>query len=430
MSEPVSWLPVPAGSPFPIENLPFGIGCVNGGAPRAVVAIGNHAVVLDALMDARLFAGVDLPSGLFAEPTLNRFLALGRETWRATRNRLTNLLTDLAMRDRAAPALVARSDVSMQLPVTIGDYVDFYSSIHHATNLGRLFRPGAVPLLPNWRRLPVGYHGRSGTVITSGEPIHRPSGLVSPSNHTSEDEPVYQRSSALDFELEVGFVVGVGNERGDPIPTAAGAEHLFGACLVNDWSARDIQSYEYQPLGPFLGKSFATSMSPWLVTLDALEPYRVRQPVQDPPVAPYLECTESWGFDLELEVWLQSEKMRRAGLEEVRVSATRFADMYWTPAQQLAHITVNGASTRPGDLFASGTVSGPEPGTEGSLLEATWGGERPIELPDGTTRAFLLDGDRVVLRGWAGGDTRPRIGLGEVAGTVIGDSTGHLTGEG
>ena len=424
MSEPDSWLLVRADSPFPMENLPFGIASTPGGAPGAVVAIGDHALALAVLADAGMLDGIGVGRGVFAEETLNRFLGLGRDAWQATRARLTELLIDRSMRERVLPALVRRATLSMRLPIAIGDYVDFYSSIHHATNLGRLFRPDDEPLLPSWRRLPMGYHGRSGTVIASDETVFRPSGLV-----PVDGEPVYQPSSALDLELEVGFVVGFGNARGAPIPIGDTAEHLFGACIVNDWSARDIQAYEYQPLGPFLGKSFATSMSHWIVTLDALEPYRVAQPEQIPAVEPYLVSREPWGFDLELEAWIQSGAMRLAGMPAVRVSATRFADMYWTPAQQLAHITANGASTRPGDLLASGTVSGPDRGTEGSLIEATWRGERPIDLPDGTTRTFLLDGDRVVLRGWAGGDGRPRIGLGEVVGRVVGTVVPHCTEE-
>ena len=262
----------------------------------------------------------------------------------------------------------------MQLPVVVGDYVDFYSSLHHATNLGRLFRPDGEPLLPNWRHLPVGYHGRSGTIVADGTDIARPSGL-----RLVDGEPRYGPTNALDIELEVGVVVGAPSQLGQPISIVDAEHHLFGLCLVNDWSARDIQAFEYQPLGPFLGKSFATSMSPWIVTLDALEPFRVEPPAQDPPVADHLRTTGATGFDLHLEVELNGEV----------ISRTCFADMYWTAAQQIAHMTTNGANVRAGDLFASGTVSGPTPGSEGSLIELTWRGERPLQLADGSTRTFL-----------------------------------------
>ncbi len=301
----------------------------------------------------------------------------------------------------------------MLMPVAVGDYVDFYSSLHHATNLGRLFRPDDEPLLANWRHLPVGYHGRSGTIVGDGTPIVRPCGLR-PIDGTLR----YGPSAALDIELEVGFVVGAGSEHGRRVTTADADTHLFGICLVNDWSARDVQAYEYQPLGPFLGKSFATSMSPWIVTLDALEPFRVVPPAQDPPVSEHLTTSGAAGFDLHLDVTLQSAAIRDRGVAPVTISTTRFDDMYWTAAQQVAHMTANGAHLRPGDLFASGTVSGPTPGSEGSLIELTWRGERPIELPDGSRRTFLEDGDSVTLSGWAGSDPITRIGLGSVSGTI------------
>ena len=412
MAEP--WIPVPEGSGFGIDNLPLGIGNRPGAPPRPHVAVGDHAVDLAAVEELGLLAGTGAPVGAFREPTLNAFLAAGPDVWRALRSRLAELLTDGAVATRLEAALVPRAELQMALPVHIGDYVDCYSSLHHATNLGRLFRPDGDPLLPNWRHLPVAYHGRSGTVVVSGEDVPRPRGL-----RLVGGEPVEGPTASLDIELEVGFVVGAGNERGAPIAVDDAAEHIYGFCLVNDWSARDIQAYEYQPLGPFLGKSFATSMSPWLVSLDALAPYRVEPPVQDPPVAGYLRAEQPWGLDLHLQVLLESAAMRDAGVAPAVISRTGFADMYWTPAQQLAHVTVNGASTRPGDLVASGTVSGPTPGSEGSLIELAWRGQRPIELPDGTERSWLLDGDRVLLRGWAGGDDRPTISLGEVTGTIV-----------
>jgi fumarylacetoacetase len=416
MAEPAagSWIPIPEGSGFGLDNLPLGIGGRAGRPPQAHVAVGEDALALGDAAAAGLLDGLGIAEGAFEEPTLNTFLAAGPDAWRALRSRLQELLTDGGAADRLAGAVVSRADLRMALPVCIGDYVDFYSSIHHATNLGRLFRPDAEPLLPNWRHLPVGYHGRAGTVVVSGEDVPRPRGL-----RLVDGEPVEGPSTALDIELEVGFVVGAGNVRGEPIDVLAADDHIYGACLVNDWSARDIQAYEYQPLGPFLGKSFTTSISPWLVSMEALAPFRVVPPPQVPPVAGYLHCQEPWGLDLRLEVLLETAAMRESGMPPAVISSTGFADMYWTPAQQLAHITVNGASTVTGDLFASGTVSGPSPGSEGSLIELTWRGERPLTLPDGCHRTFLEDGDRVVLRGWAGGDGRPRIDLGEVTGTIV-----------
>ncbi|HEY3486175.1 MAG TPA: fumarylacetoacetate hydrolase family protein [Ilumatobacteraceae bacterium] len=379
-----AWLPVAEGSPFPLGSLPLGVGRTEGAAWRAWVAIGDQALDLAAVQAAGLLDMVD-PAHVRAEH-LDGLLALGNDHVRSVRDRVRSLLTDRAVADRLADALAPLGAVEMRVPVSAGDYVDFYSSLHHATNLGRLFRPDGEPLLPNWRHLPIGYHGRSGTLVADGAEIPRPNGV-----RLIDGEPEFGPTGALDIELEVGFVVGAPSARGCPIPAVDAEHHIAGVCLVNDWSARDIQAFEYQPLGPFLGKSFATSVSPWIVPLDALEPFRVEPPVQDPPVSEHLRTTGSTGF----------------------------ADMYWTPAQQLAHLTANGASVRAGDLFASGTVSGPDPGTEGSFIELTWRGERPITLPDGTTRTFLLDGDTVVVRGWAGDDPATRIGLGEVRGTIV-----------
>ena len=410
MSDP--WLPVADDSPFPLGSLPLGVGRTDGTAWRAWVAIGDQALDLAAAHAAGLLDMVD-PDHVHAEH-LDALLALGNDHVRSVRDRVRSLLTDRSVADRLDGALAPLGAVEMRVPVSAGDYVDFYSSLHHATNLGRLFRPDGEPLLPNWRHLPIGYHGRSGTLVADGAEIPRPNGL-----RLVDGEPRFGPTAALDIELEVGFVVGSPSARGCPVPASDAEHHIAGICLVNDWSARDIQAFEYQPLGPFLGKSFATSVSPWLVPLDALAPFRVEPPVQDPPVSEHLRTRGSTGFDLHLEVLLQSEQMRLDGAAPVVVSATSFADMYWTPAQQLAHMTTNGASVRAGDLFASGTVSGPDPGTEGSLIELTWRGERPITLPDGTTRTFLLDGDTVVLRGWAGDDPATRIGLGEVRGTIV-----------
>jgi fumarylacetoacetase len=399
-----TWVDVPDGSPFPLHNLPFGVARREDGTTGAFVAIGDHALDLAEAVGTGFLDESPAEYGLLdAGATLNGFAAAGRVVHAAMRARLIELFTERRYRAQLMPYLVPLDELTMMLPVAIGDYVDFYSSLHHATNLGRLFRPDGEALLPNWRHLPIGYHGRSGTVVIDGTDVARPSGL-----RLVDGVVEYGPSNAHDIELEIGFVVGAPSERGRPIAARDAEQHLLGLCLVNDWSARDIQAYEYQPLGPFLGKSFATSMSPWIVTLDALEPFRVEPPVQDPPVADHLRTTGATGFDLHLEVELQGTVISRAG----------FADMYWTPAQQIAHMPTNGADVRAGDLFASGTDSGPTSGSEGSLIELTWRGERPIELPDGTTRAFLLDDDTVTLRGWAGSDPATRIGLGSVTGTI------------
>ncbi len=396
-------------SPFPAHCLPYGVGATPGSAPRPLVALGDLALDLLQLERDGVFAETDLAPESFVGDSLNVFAGQGRSVWQQVRARLRDLVA--GPRSFVEGAVLDRDGLVMGLPVEVGDYVDFYSCEHHAANLGRLFRPDSNPLLDNWKRLPVGYHGRSGTIVADGADIPRPSGL-----RLVDGEPSFGSSRSLDIELEVGFVIGTGNERGRPIDTANAADHIFGVCLVNDWSARDIQAYEYVPLGPFLGKSFATSMSPWIVPLQALDLFRLPSPVQEPDVASYLQTDADWGFDLHLEVFLQTKQMRTAGLEPERISAVGF-DMYWTPPQQLAHLTVNGASTRPGDLFASGTVSGPDPGSEGSLIERTKGGSEPITLADGTVRSFLEDGDEVTLRGWAG--TGPtRIGLGTVSGTI------------
>lgn len=331
---------------------------------------------------------------VFAESSLDRFLAQGRGAWEEALARIEALL-------EAGANLVPLSEATVHLPFAVADYVDFYSSLEHATNLGRLFRPNAEPLLPNWRHLPVGYHGRSGTVVVSGTPVVRPCGQMRASD---EERPRFGPSRMLDYELELGFVVGVGSRQGTPVPASAFREHVFGVCLVNDWSARDLQAWEYQPLGPFLGKSFATSVSAWVTPLALLEDRFVPAPPQEPEPLPYLRVPGDWALDVELEVELSGTV----------VSRTNARGLYWTMPQQLAHATVNGASIRTGDLFASGTISGAERGSEGSLIERTWNGTRPIRLDDGSTRTFLEDGDEVVLRGRAG-----EVRLGEVRGRIL-----------
>jgi fumarylacetoacetase len=362
----------------------FGVFSDDGGLARVGFRVG-HGVL-------------DLPaSGLgdvFARPSLNAFLALGRPAWEDVLGRVAELV-------EGGANVIPLEETTGHLPFVVGDYVDFYSSLEHATNIGRLFRPDAEPLLPNWRHLPVGYHGRAGTVVVSGTPIVRPCGQ---SKAPDEPEPRFGPSRRLDIELELGFVVGVGSTLGEPVSAAAFRDHVFGVALVNDWSARDIQAWEYQPLGPFLGKSFSTSIAAWITPLALLEDRLVAAPAQDPEPLPYLRLAGHWGLDVDLEV----------DIGDTVVSRTNTRGLYWTIPQQLAHATVNGASLRTGDLFASGTISGPEPGSEGSLIELTRNGAHPIRLGDGSDRTFLEDGDEVVLRGRAGD-----VELGEVRGTIL-----------
>jgi fumarylacetoacetase len=308
------------------------------------------------------------------------------------------------------------ADVEPMLPVQVGDYVDFYSSIDHATNMGRMLRPGTEPLLPNWRHIPVAYHGRAGSIVVSGTPVVRPRGQTKPPGAESAS---WGPTGMLDVELEVGFAIGPGNPLGSRIPPGRAGEHIFGLVLVNDWSARDIQAFEYQPLGPFLGKSFATTVSPWIVPLDALEPFRVPGPVQDPPPLGYLSTPEDWGFDVELAVDLQTRSMAERDLQPRTITRSNLRSLYWSMAQQLAHATSNGAVARPGDLFASGTISGPTPDSFGSLIELTWRGTKPLSLPDGSTRSFLEDGDTVILRGRCTAPGAVSIGFGECRGTIL-----------
>ncbi len=427
-----SWVPsaqAPA-TDFPIQNLPHGIFRRRGTGerPRGGIAIGDQILDLAELARRGLFHGA---AGRAAEAatatTLNGLLALGRSHWTALRQALSALLREGSEQHRKDPAalaglLVPQADAEMLLPVAIGDYTDFYASLHHATNVGSMFRPDN-PLLPNWKHMPIGYHGRASSVVVSGTPIARPSGQTMADGAES---PVYGPTRLLDYELEVGFYVGPGNALGDPVPIGSAGEHVFGFCLVNDWSARDIQKWEYQPLGPFLGKSFATSVSPWIVTADALEPFRIPaspRPAGDPAALPYLHDAGDaarGGVDLTLEVLLLTAGMRAAGHAPHRVSRGSYREMYWTPAQMLAHHSSNGCNLRPGDLLASGTVSGPEPDARGCLLELTWRGRDPIRLPGGESRTFLQEGDEVILRGVCAREGVRGIGFGECRGTVAG----------
>jgi fumarylacetoacetase len=396
-----SWVEVNADGGFGIENLPYGVFSRPGELPRAGVAIGEYVLDLAELSAA----GLVEDRRYFASGSLNAFMVAGRAAWDANRARLVELLTDESYRAHVRPHLIPVADVELLRPFDVADYVDFFSSRHHAENAGRMFRPHSDPLTPNWKHLPVAYHGRSGTVYRSGSPVIRPAGQ----RRTPDDpEPSYGPSLRLDFEAEVGFVAGVPSVAGHRVPAEAFRDHVFGFVLVNDWSARDLQAWESQPLGPFLGKSFATSISPWVVPVAALEAARVPPPVQDPVPLPYLRCAEPWGLDLHLEVLINGQVAARP----------RFASMYWTPPQQLAHATVNGAALRTGDLFASGTVSGPERDQRGCMLELSWNGQEPLELDDGTKRTFLEDGDTVTIRAQAPGSGGSRITFGEVTGTV------------
>ncbi len=417
MHEPViidadleTWVDMPDGSDFPIQNLPFGVFSTHEDArPRAGVAVGDSILDLLRVHEAGLLP-LDVTShgeylGDLADLLSNP--ARARTIRRVAADLLAAGNEELAaLPDRG---LVAQADALMHLPFQIGDYVDFYSSEEHATNVGRMFRPGEPALMPNWKHLPIGYHGRASTVIVSGSSIVRPHGQRKPPDRP----PVFGPSTKLDIELEVGFFTGPESQLGSPIPIQQAEASIAGVVLVNDWSARDLQAWEYRPLGPFLGKSFATTVSPWVVTLDALAPYRVPAPAQDPDPLPYLRAEPSLGFDLELEVELNGTTVAR----------TNFRHMYWTMAQQLAHVSSNGTAIRTGDLYASGTVSGSTRDSVGSFLERTWNGTEPMHLADGSVRTFLEDGDTVALRGWCGGGDRPRIGFGECVGTIVSEPT-------
>jgi fumarylacetoacetase len=376
---------------FGLDNLPYGVFSPAGGAPRVGVRLGDDVVDLAALLD----------DPVFAAPSLNAFMAQGRDRWTQVREQITERLA-AGVPDGAAHPV---ADVRMHLPVDVADYVDFYASEHHASNLGRLFRPDSEPLMPNWKHLPVGYHGRAGTVVVSGTDVVRPCGQR---KAPDEAAPTYGPSRRLDIEAELGFVVGTGSALGGRVGVDEFADHVFGAVLLNDWSARDVQAWEYVPLGPHLGKSFATSISPWVVPLAALESARVPLPGQSPDPLPYLRAQEDWGLDIELVVEWNGEE----------VSRPPYREMYWSPAQMLAHMTVNGAAARTGDLFASGTISGPEKHQRGAFIELTWGGREPVTVK-GEERTFLQDGDEVTISATAPGTGGGRIGFGEVTGTIL-----------
>jgi len=415
-----SWVEVDENSDFPIQNIPFGIYRPKGGGDLHVAtAIGDYVLDLAYLDDAGLFNGTVVEgTEVFHEPTLNALMSMGRKAWKEIRLVISRLLRQEASngdlgnnKDLRNMALISMNEVEMQLPVDIGDYTDFYSSKEHATNVGKMFRPDGEPLLPNWLHLPVAYHGRASSVILSGTDIVRPKGQTKAPDAPA---PSFGNSERLDFELEMGVLIGAGNSLGEAVSVNAAEDYVFGLALVNDWSARDIQTWEYQPLGPFLAKNFATSLSPWIITLEALEPFRCSGPKQDPKPLEYLRNTKDSTFDINLEIYLKTENMDSDQL----ISSSNYNYLYWNMNQQIAHHTITGCNLRTGDLLASGTISGPAKDNRGSMLELSWLWTEPIKLSSGDERKSLEDGDTVTLRGWCQGDGY-RIGFGDCTGTIL-----------
>lgn len=413
-----SFIQVEPDSHFPIQNLPYGVfRPLRGGLPRIGVAIGKYVLDLAVLDSAGCFGQTALSGkNMFHQPSLNALMSLNRPVWKELRTTIMHLLDaeEPTLRDNEelrTAAIYAQNEVEMLLPVEIGDYTDFYASKDHATNVGILFRGKENALLPNWVHLPVGYHGRASSVVISGSEVRRPQGQM---KLPDSAVPIFGSSRQLDFELEVGCLIGTGNDRGQPVSIEDAEDYIFGLVLVNDWSARDIQSWEYQPLGPFLAKSFATSISPWVVPFEALEPFRVPASKQVPEPLPYLRQKSPGSFNIKLEVYLQSQSMKQPD----RISTSNFRYLYWTMAQQIAHHTVSGCNLRPGDLLASGTISGPVKETRGSMLELTWRGSEPLQMNNGDERVWLEDGDCLTLTGWCQGDGY-RVGFGEVTGRVL-----------
>lgn len=405
-----SWKSVSADSDFSIYNLPFGVFSLNGGSPRLCSAIGDDVIDLKAVANLGVFDGLQIANSVWDADVLNPFISLGKKITNEVRVRLQKELCDTnSILKEAESVFVGMDDAVMHLPVSIGDYTDFYSSIEHATNVGKMFRDPANALLPNWKHLPVGYHGRASSIIVSGVDIHRPKGQTKP----PEGDPIYGPSQRVDFELEMAFVLGKENDLGHPISTDDASEYIFGMVLFNDWSARDIQKWEYVPLGPFLGKNFASSVSPWIVTMEALSAFKVDGPEQDPKVLPYLEYQGQYNYDINLTVGLTPQD----GNENI-ISRSNYKYMYWNMAQQLAHHTVNGCNVRVGDMMASGTISGKTEDSYGSMLEIAWSGKKPITLDDGTQRKFINDGDTIAMNGWAEKDGM-RVGFGVVKAKIL-----------
>jgi fumarylacetoacetase len=414
-----SFIDISSDSHFPLENLPFGIfqPRSGGGKLRVGVAIGELIVDLSVLEELGHFGSSEFKNQkVFSEDSLNSFLALGRPAWRKTRDILQHLLsadTPTLRDDRRLREKIfhAQKDVAMKLPTQIGDYTDFYSSYHHARNVGTMLRGPENALMPNWKWLPVAYHGRASSVVVSGTDVRRPRGQTKPPDATA---PAFGPTKSLDYELEMAFLIGPGNSLGESVSIDRATDHIFGLVLMNDWSARDIQAWEYQPLGPFLAKNFATSISPWVVTLEALEPFRKPLPSQDPEPLPYLRARNDFTLDIQLEAHLQTSSMEAPHV----ITRTNFQNLYWSISQQLAHHTVNGCNLEPGDLLASGTISGASEESRGCMLELTWRGANPLRLPNGETRKWLEDGDRLTITGWCQGDGY-RVGFGEVTGRVL-----------
>lgn len=406
-----TWLAVSENSDFPIQNIPFGVFLTRNDNITIGTRIGNHAIDIGALYQLGYFKDIPLTEAIFLQDTLNAFISAGQNMWRSVRQRISDIfevgnkqLQD--HREHRELVIFSMDEIEMQLPVQIGDYTDFYSSKEHAKNVGSMFRDSDNALLPNWLHLPVGYHGRSSTIIPSGTPVRRPMGQTLSKD---ADEPVFGPSKRVDFELEMAFITTDANRLGEPVPVNEAEEYIFGMVLLNDWSARDIQKWEYKPLGPFLSKSFASSISPWIVTLDALQPFRVESPKQEPEPLPYLRQQGKYGYDIALEVDITPENGK-----PTTISKSNFKYMYWTMAQQLAHHTVNGCKVNSGDMMGSGTISGPTPDSYGSMLELSWQGTKPLQLSDGSERNFIEDYDTVTLRGYSEKEGI-RIGFGEVA---------------
>ena len=410
-----SWIEVSKDSDFPIQNIPFGVFITKEDVITIGTRIGNCAIDMGALQQLGYFEGIDLTDDMFMQDTLNDFISDGKKTWRLVRNRLAEIFdeSNSKLRDNKKQrdiVIFDMKDIEMQLPVQIGDYTDFYSSKEHATNVGKMFRDPENALLPNWLHIPVGYHGRSSTIIPSGKNIRRPNGQTMPADAT---EPVFGPSKLVDFELEMAFITTDANVLGEPVPVDEAEDYIFGMVLFNDWSARDIQKWEYVPLGPFLAKNFASTISPWIVTMDALEPFKTESCEQSPAPMKYLQQKDKHTFDINLEVSLQPENS-----QETVISKSNFKYMYWTMAQQLAHHTVNGCRVNSGDMMGSGTISGPTPDSYGSMLELSWGGKNPIKLNDGSERKFINDNDTVIMRGFCQNND-VRIGFGECVGKLL-----------
>lgn len=410
-----SWVPVPENSDFPIQNIPFGIFSTSTKSKRAGIAIGNQVLDLFEIASAGLLNQVEKDPSVFSNPYLNPIINKGKAYTRALRDLISEILekSNPVLRDNndlRTRSLISMTEVTMHLQVKVGDYTDFYSSKDHATNVGKMFRDPENALLPNWLHIPVGYHGRSSSIITSGQDIKRPKGQVRPN---AEEPPILSACRLLDFELEMAFITHPGKPLGESITTEEAEDYIFGLCLFNDWSARDIQKWEYVPLGPFLGKNFASSISPWIVTLDALEPFRLDGPEQMPEVLDYLKYSGKKRFDINLEVYIQPSEDN-----PTLVTQSNFKHMYWNMSQQLAHHTVNGCNINGGDMMASGTISGPTPDSFGSMLELSWGGSKTVKLNDGSERKFISDGDTVTIKGWGTKD-KVRIGFGEVSNKIL-----------